>query len=459
MRFIQILLFFIFAIPVLTIGQNHTLSLQIENMPSGEIYLADFYGDKNTYVDTALIDESGNAVFEMKKDLQPGLFRVLLNQNMFFDIIYNNEDIAIATDAQDLYEGLVIEKSEENKIYYDFLRKMNDYNRKFDLLSPINDYYPRNDTFFIIGRQEFILVQAELIAWMEKTVQEHPAMWVSKIMKQRKPLYFDPSLTEPGRREYAVEHFFDNVDFTDVDLLRSNVYTSMAIEYISLYGNPNFTQEQLQKEFIKAVDKIMYKAMDNSIVYQFIVEYLVGGFEKYHFDLVLDYIAENYAPEQCENENAVSDLETRLKKYALLSVGKQAPEIEIADSEGKPVSLYEIKSKYTLLIFWSSTCPHCVQTLPEIEKLYNSSLQSKDLTIFTVSLDTEEAAWKEALKGNYLDWINTCSFKGWNTKAAVDYNVYATPTMFLLDKEKKILAKPITLNELKGALMQENLLQ
>ncbi len=67
-------------------------------------------------------------------------------------------------------------------------------------------------------------------------------------------------------------------------------------------------QAQLEDEFIKAVDKIMYETMDNSLIYEFIVEYLVGGFEKYHFEKVLDYIADNYSPEQCENEERKSDL-------------------------------------------------------------------------------------------------------------------------------------------------------
>lgn len=452
-------LFLLFGIPFFSFGQEHTLQITIKDFPAGEIYLADFYGDKNTYVDTTTIDDAGKAVFVMKNDLKPGLFRVLLNQNVYFDLIYNQEDIVISTDAANLYEGLVVEKSAENKIYYAFLQKMNNYNRKFDLLAPVNDYYPQNDPFYDIARQEFIDIQEGLIDWIDEQVEANPDLWVTRILNQRKPLFFDPSLSEPERREFAIEHFFDHVDFTDVELLRSNVYTSLSIEYMSFYGNPNFTQEQLQQEFIKAVDKIMYEAMDNNVVYQFIVEYLVGGFEKYHFDMVLDYIAENYAPEQCENEDAADDLQTRLKKYAELSVGKTAPPIQIPDDNGKMISFDEIDTQYSLLIFWSSNCPHCLQTLPEIENLYNSSLKSKDLRIITISIDTDEASWKNALTGHYKDWINTCSMKGWNTEAARDYNVYATPTMFLLDQDETILAKPITVTELKNALKRENLLQ
>jgi thiol-disulfide isomerase/thioredoxin len=449
----------IFCLPLWSLSQAYNLQLDIKNLSEKEIYLTDFYGDKNTFKDTTITDTSGFAVFTMQEKDQPGMYRVFLDKNIFFDIVYNRENIRIKSNMEDLYESLVVVESHENKIYYDFLRKMNDYNRKFDLLAPVIDYYPRKDSFFVVARQEYDIVQGQMIHWIDSTAEVNPEKWVARIIQQRKPIYFDPSLNEFGRREYAKAHFFDHVDFTDVDLIRSNVYSSMAIEYMSLFSNPNMNQDQLQDEFVKAVDKIMYESMDNSMVYQFMVEYLVGGFEKYHFDKVLDYIAENYTPEQCENEDAATDLQTRLQRYAELSVGKKAPTIEIADQEGNPVSLYELKSNYTLIIFWSSTCPHCLQTLPEIERLYDSSLKTKQLTIFTVSLDTDKAAWEEALQGHYKEWINTSELKGWNTKAAVDYNVYATPTMFLLDKNNSILAKPITLGELNAALIKEDLMR
>lgn len=449
---------FIF-LAIVSFSQNYTLDITVAHLPRKDIYLATFYGDKNAIIDTAFPDTSGLFKFTFNDLNNPGMYRVFLLKDVFFDIIYNRENINIKSDYDNLYENLEVIQSTENKIYYDFLRKMNDYRRKFELLSPLNDYYPATDSFYFAAKQRYIEVQDEMQLYIDEVLENHPDAWTAKIIERKRPLVYKPELNEMEKRTYTVEHFFDHFDFTDVELIRSNVYTTSAIDYMSLYSNPNLTQDQLEAEFIKAVDKIMYEAMDNSLIYSFITEYLVGGFEKFHFDKVLEYIAETYAPEQCENEERKSDLQTRLKKYAELSVGKPAPEIIIPDVNGKEIKLSEIQADYTLVIFWASWCPHCNEILPQIHNVYQSSINFKKMSVLSISLDKEKTDWIKALtEGNYT-WLNTSDLKGWDSRAAIDYNVYATPTMFLLDKNKNIVAKPITFEELKQALFKENIIK
>ena len=438
-------------------GQEYIFEATIKNAPEKEFYLADFYGDKNHLRDTVKPDASGYFSFKLKESYYPGMYRVFLDKDVFFDFIYNHENIKIKTDYDHLADSLKVISSEENKLYYKFLRAGNDYRRKFELLGPVVNYYPQSDSFYFEIKEKYTASQNDYIKLVDKMVFENQDAWATKVIRQRKPLYYDPALDEFGRREYATEHFFDNISFDDVDLIRSNVYTTIAIEYMSLYSNPNLSQDQLEAEFIKAVDKIMKEAAENSIIYEFIVEYLVGGFERFHFDKVLDYIAENYSPAQCENEERKTDLQTRLKKYAELSNGKDAPEFEMNDLNGNPVKLSKIKADYTLVLFWASWCPHCAETMPEIHKIYQKNDKSK-LEIVAVSLDKEKSEWEKAVKELGFTWINCCDLKSWDSEAAIDYNVYATPTMFLLDKQKKIVAKPITITELKNALTSEKII-
>ncbi len=453
----QLLIFLLFLIGYSSKCQDYRLEAIIKNAPIKEVYLADFYGDKNHLLDTVIPDNKGYIVLQMKETYFPGMYRIFLDKEIFFDIIYNKENIKIQTDYNHLADSLKVIASKENKLYYDFLKAGNEYRRKFELLSPVVNYYPQNDTFYLDLKEKYIAAQNEFIKQVDKMVFENQDSWTAKILRQRKPLFYDPALDEYGRREFVTEHYFDNIRFNDVDLIRSNVYTTIAIEYMSLYSNPNLNQEQLEAEFIKAVDKIMKEASENSILYEFIVEYLVGGFERFHFDKVLDYIAENYSPEQCENEERKTDLQTRLTKYAELANGKDAPEFEITDLSGNIVKLSKIKTDYTLVIFWASWCPHCAETLPEIHKIYQKNEKSK-FEVVSISLDKEKTEWEKAVKELGFIWINCCDMKGWDSPAAIDYNVYATPTMFLLDKQKKIVAKPITINELRNALTSEKII-
>jgi peroxiredoxin len=441
---------------VLVKSEDYKLILTVKNVPQKEIYLASFYGEKTSIIDTAMPNTEGRIIFKMKSNYYNGMYRIFLDKQVFFDVVYNQENVEITTDFNNIYEALEVIESKENQIYYDFLRTGNQYRLKFDLLAPLNDYYPRSDSFFLEARLKYILVQADFLKYVDSLTSNYPEIWATKIIRQKKPLFYDPSLDETERKEYATENYFKNITFDDVDLIRSNVYNNIAIEYMSLYSNPNLPQEELEKEFIKAVDKIMYEALDNNIIYEFIVDYLVGGFERFHFDKVLDYIAENYSPELCENEERKTDLQTRLKKYAELAVGKPAPDINLPSLTGQQVKLSKVQSEYTLVLFWASWCQHCAATLPKINEIYNNVGRTK-LEILAVSLDENKQEWESTVNELNFNWVNLSDLKGWDSNAAVDYNVYATPTMFLLDSKKNIVAKPITFNELNIALREQKI--
>ncbi|MCD4729534.1 MAG: TlpA family protein disulfide reductase, partial [Bacteroidales bacterium] len=141
-----------------------------------------------------------------------------------------------------------------------------------------------------------------------------------------------------------------------------------------------------------------------------------------------------------------------------LSVGKKAPEFVITDINGTELNLKDIKSDYTLLLFWASWCSHCADALPKIHDIFTGT-ERKDLEILAISLDTEKEEWVNAVELLDFTWTNCSELKGWDSKVAIDYNVYATPTMFLLDKKKNILAKPITFNELNAALKKEKIVE
>lgn len=440
-------------------SQNHKFDFKITGAQNIDVYLADFYGDKNTVLDTSRTDSVGTLHFDMKPDYYSGMYRIFLSKDMFFDFIYNNEDIQMESDVHALYDSLKIKTSNENIIYFSYMRAFNKFRHKFDLLAPINDYYPPTDSFFQVARTQYIQVQVDIQVLTKQLVEQYPDAWATKIIKLKQPMYFDPSMLEYDRHEYLVDHYFDHFDFSDIDLIRSNIYTSSAIEYMSLYRNPNLTQDKLEDEFIVAVNKIMDQAKENKLVYEFIVNFLVGGFEHYHFDKVLDYIAKNYAPDQCENEERKTDLQTRLEKYAELTIGKPAPLFDAPDRDGNMLSLNKISSEYTLVIFWASWCNHCLATLPKIHNLYKSSIDPRKMEIVAYSIDTSKNDWLEAIDAGAYSWVNVSELKGWDSKAAVDYNLYATPTMFLLDKDKNIVSKPITFDELKVALMKENIIR
>ncbi|MBN3034861.1 MAG: redoxin domain-containing protein [Bacteroidales bacterium] len=410
------------------------------------------YGEKPSLVDTATPDTAGHFIFLFSTERLPGIYRLILGKELFLDLIYNQENIRLETHISGLYDSLVIRESVENRLYIDFLRERNMWHRKMELMIPMVDYYPRDDPFYKEILIQFERVQQSFAGYISRQTEDHPEAYVTRIIRLYRPLYIDPEMPPSGRNPYIREHFFDNVGFTDVELIRSNAYTTLVIDYLSLYSNPSLGREELEASFQDAVQVIMDHASVNPVIYDFVVEYLVGGFRKFQFDKVLDYISEHYAPEHCDDGQQATDLETRLRKYADLAIGRTAPDISVPDTSGAVVRLSETGSKYTLVVFWASWCPHCMESVPEIGNIYLGQ-KEKQWEVMAVSLDSDENEWRQAARLQDYGWLSCCDLKGWNSPAAQNYNVYATPTMFLVDSDLTILAKPITIPELRSALL------
>lgn len=253
--------------------------------------------------------------------------------------------------------------------------------------------------------------------------------------------------------DYLKKHSLDNVGFYDDEMIYSDLFTNKSIEYLTYYRNPQLPKALLEKEFMKAVDTLLNKARVNDLVYQQITEYLIDGFTKFGYNNIIDYIITNYVvvDNLCLNEETGNSIQNRVNQAKLLKVGETVPNIILPDTSGKSIDLSEIKSEKTLILFYASWCPHCQIIIPKIKDIYDNSSREK-FEVLAISLDTKIEEWHNFIEDNGLKWLNASDLKGWDSQAAESFYIYATPTMFLLDKAKKIIAKPLTVDELKQAL-------
>jgi peroxiredoxin len=432
---------------------------QIGILSERKIYLSTVFGEKARTVDSTVSDREGVFSFLMKPAARPGLYRLTWGKDKSVDLLWNLEDVRFFTRAESPVDSLRFLASDENRIYYFYLKLDRLNQQKLDLLMPVIDYYPVKDGFYRNVANEFESAQKQLSRVQDSLATIYPSSLAVRIIKNQSTPFLPASLTKEERINYLRLHFFDNVNFQDTLLLNTNAWANKAIAYLSLYGNSKLDQKQLEAEFIKAVTIMFGAASVNAEVYKFILDYTVGGFDKYHFDGVITYIADNFQdPFSCEDQARKTALQKKLDNFKKLSIGKMAPEIEIPDPKGKIVKLSGIQSEYTLVIFYSSGCGHCAQMMPQVKEYYDKQ-KPKRVEVMAVSIDTSRTEWTQFIKEEKLDWINVSELKGFNSKAADDYNIFATPTMFLLDSEKKIVAKPISWRELDQALREEKLVQ
>jgi peroxiredoxin len=131
--------------------------------------------------------------------------------------------------------------------------------------------------------------------------------------------------------------------------------------------------------------------------------------------------------------------------------GAKAFEIALPSLKGDTVKLSALKGKVVLLDFWASWCKPCRASNKELVKIY-AKLKNKGFEIFAVSLDEEKAAWKKAVATDKITWIQVNDMGGFDAKIAQQWDLFAIPTSFLIDKDGTLIAMDLTGKQLEKAL-------
>jgi peroxiredoxin len=430
--------------------QAQKVDIQIDGITSGKTYLYELSGEQTVLKDSVLA--GGNGLFRFSisgSNYHMGFYRIKFDKNKWVDFVRENENISLKTNSNNVIDSMQVIKSDSNRIYYYFVKLNKLYKTKTDLLQFVLARYPKDDEYYQTTQNRLTFLQKEYTDFVYAASHNKGNSFIGRYIRSTQLPIIPLDIPQEKQLNYLKGHALDKVDFNDYQLIYSDAFVNKAIEYLTYYRNPQLPKELLEKEFMFAVDTLLNKARVNQIVYQHLVEYLIDGFKKFEFDKILDYIVENYVikDDLCLDVKTEGLIKRRIDQAKFLKAGALAPNILLPDTTGKNIELYKINSPKTLLVFYASWCPHCKELLPKLKEL-------KNIVVVAVSLDTNRVDWLNFVKDNSLKYLNVSDQKGWDGKAAGDYYIYATPTMFVLDRDKKIIGKPVNYDELKSFVNQ-----
>ncbi len=427
-------------------AQEYIINGTINGLENENIYLMRLLGEKRKIVDTTVTDNTGAFSFSCSDEMLPGMYVVINGPGKAVELIYNRENIQFITSGFENDDGIQIISSVENLIYYDYLGIKGRNLYKLDVLKNFLNNYPPVDDFYNEAVDKFVFLKDELNERIDELVENNQGTLAAKYLECDRPVIANPKLSIRDQQLYEKLHFFDNVDFNDTMLIRSTFLTSKAVGYLSLYQNDANSQEELEDFMLIGVDTILSHAGINQKVYEFLADFLIKGFESIGFEKGLIHIANNSVLDQfCENTERKLKLENKIELINKLAIGKVAPDFKAKDIEGNDIVLSEIKARKTVLIFWASWCPHCDEIMPVIDSFYGDR---NELEVIAVSIDESEEDLRKSLAENGYGWINIAELKGWNGDIIEEYGIAATPSVFVLDENKRIIGKPLGKKEI-----------
>ena len=450
---------FIFAILlgslVVLNGQARLIQGSIENAEEGPVLLASFYGDRFRVLDS-MATSSGFFYFLLAEDAPPGIYRLIYSdrvdsirmQNRFVEFIFNRENLELFISSTDLGPVIYFENSLENQVYREFMEFELAYEAQLMSLYPRLDPVQEGEGQDVTGLYDRI--QSDRESFMDSITGLYPDLYAVRIMNAFRAPQIPGELTHSQRIDTLKICFFDPVTIDDPGLLHAPVYTFKLIDYLSLYQDNTLTKEEQEAAFIEAVDHIMVNVAMDEELRSFVVGFLLDGFVLLEMEAVQLHIAENYLDESCESD-VVELVLSRMEGYKRMLPGQQAPDFVIRDVEGKNHQLSMLEHSYVLVLFWSSTCQACSKLMPELNDWYLSE-NNFDLEVVAISIDTSGANFERSYQQLNPAWITVHDPLGWNGKLSSDYNIYATPSLFLLDDERTILSKPAGFRQFLRAL-------
>lgn len=431
----------ILLLSTLSFGQSagYEIKVKLKPLKNKPVYLGYHYGDNQYVVDTAMLNNNSEAIFKKNRKLPEGMYLIVLPNMKYFNVIIsNNQKFNIENDTNNLYLNLNIENDEENKLFADYQRQLylnqhleNDYKEK-------TKQYPDSETYYnqIVDKSK-----SDLLAKKNEWIEKHPDWLFTKILKAILPTDFT----------FDAQKYFKNVDFTDERLLFSPAFSNKLDDFFTSLSS--LTVNNIDS-LDKAIDYILMQSMKNPSVYEEITKYLIGQFDlsgNYPNPDAFWYISSKYfLTGLCPWIN--DDFKAKLTKYSdkihKICIGEPFPALYLSDENDKKAKITDTKSNYTLVVFWNPECEHCVDYLNKLKTIYQS-YNRQQFEVVGVLTGTNAKLWKEEIK-NYT-WKNYYDSKLLNDFIEELFLVH-TPQIFLLDKDKKIIAKDILIEELKNLI-------
>lgn len=443
---------------------GYQIDVQINGLNNSDLYLGFHYGNRQFIKDTIRLGENGTGTFKGPEALGQGIYLVITPDKKYFEVLIGEDQhFSMTTDKANMVQKLRFKGSDINQAFNDYQKFMMVQTQKKNALQKKLQNNPNSDSTSIWRDQLEDLNQQVDSKWKTIAGQHEGSILATIIRAMKNPEVPDFNISSSAKNKdslrwvkryrYHKDHYFDNMDLSDPRLVRTPIFHNKIDHYF------NNVLRQQPDSIIKKVDWVVDQTRGSKDNFQYVVRYLLNHFQKSNImgmDKVFVYVAENYylnGEADWVDSATITRIRDRVRKIKPNLIGKQAPGLTMQSLNGNQQKLYSMDSEYTLLYFWEPSCGHCQTVTPKIYELYNKYSRDQ-FQVFAVYTQNNRQEWEKYLDKNELDWVNVYDPTR-SSNFRKKYDVYSTPTIYLLDEDKKIVAKRIGHETLKKMLQRK----
>lgn len=456
------------------------LEFHIKDLKDTTVFLAKYLGPKLYYADTT-VSKNGSFKFDGSKH-STGLYAVITPGTRFFEVIIDKEEVNMSMDSVNNMIGTMkVNKSINNKVFYEYIMYMTNIKKRSGKVSA--------------GYEQKTPEEQEKVRDQMKEIGEEIRLEQLKIYNANKDRFIgimvlmsiDMKLPEPPKDangvitdsnyvyNYYIQHFWDEIPLNNPAIVKTPVFHNKLDKFFSQQGLIQIP-DSLTKYAKWMIDQMDYKDKDNQ-VFQYTVHHITQKYEASKImgmDRVFVYMADNYYCSVNNKAHWMSEENTkklceRANKIRNTMIGEPAPMLILPDTtETNWINFYKMDAKYTVLYFWDPNCGHCKKTTPKLQVLYDKKFKERGVEIYSVGKATGDdfVAWKEYIRENKLTFTNVGLTANVYNQAMEDprpllqkttlqslnytdtYDIYSTPRIFILDENKIIKFKQLSIGQL-----------
>jgi thiol-disulfide isomerase/thioredoxin len=455
--------FFAFGLFTANAQNGYKIDVNIKAFANQFVYLGYYFGKSLPIKDSIKLNAKGTGSFVGKQKLPSGIYLIgYPTKNKFFEILIDkNQNFSITADTVEVNKNLVLKGTADGIDFQNYQKYMETKGKEINALNGQPSITAEQKKNLDTKRKK---INDEVQAFRKGLETKNPKGLLAAIFKTlQEPIVPDAKFHPGGKYDstyawyYYKSNYWNGVDFKEDRILRTPVFENKFDNYFKTIVYP--VPDSIKKE----ADKIITASMPNKEMYKYVTTKLIERYINPEYmgqDAVYVHLFEKYVA------TGMTDwFDEKQKKflfdrgYSLISniVGEKAAPLDLLDTLGNPISLYNIKADYTVICFWDATCGHCKEVAPKLDSIYTAKWNKLGVKLLGVMTDGGLDNWKKYItEHQFTTWMHgyqpDAQRKADNDAGRANFrqlfDIQNTPKLFLLDKEKRIIAKQLTYDQL-----------